>query len=246
MTADEAVIYTRGDDGIAWITLHRPHVHNALDQRTMNALAGALDLYDADDDAAVAVLRGAGPSFCAGADVTAFGQSTSARRRLRGLSEALLQRDKYKPLIAAAHGHVIGAGLRLLLLADLALCAADARLCVSEVRHGLDAGPYWALLGARAGDAFAMEVAATGRTFIGSEAAARGVVAKSVPESRLKQEASNLARQLQAQPNEALRALVEARRSELRRLEFAAWLTRGRDLAWGRVSASSMRGDATR
>ncbi len=226
----DVVTYARDHDGVVELTLRREKVHNALDQATLDALGVSLDRYESDNEASVAILSGAGASFCSGADVKAF---RAGGGRLRGLPELFLVRDRYKPIIVAAHGHVIGAGLRLRLLADLAICAGDARLCVRELSNGLDAGPYHALLADRAGDAFAMDVTATGRSWSGEEAARRGIVVRSVPGERLRDEARGLAHELRRQPADALSALIEARRSGLRTLELSAWLTRGRTLSWG-------------
>ena len=230
-----SVTYQRDGDGIGWITLRREHVLNAINPAMMRDISAALDTFDADDSAPVAVLTGSGRAFCAGADVKEMRAQKSASdgsADLRRLPELLLVRDRYKPIVAAAHGHVVGAGLRLVLLADFALCAESALFRVPEVEHGLDAGPYWWLLQARAGDAFAADVVGTGRPWSGTEAAARGVVLRATAEDQLVPEAQALARQLAGRPLAALAALVHTRRAALRRLELAAWASRDRGLGW--------------
>ena len=239
MTADTdaeiCVTYERDGDAIGWITLRRERVLNAINTAMMRDMAAALDAFDADDSARVAVLTGSGRSFCTGADVKEMrGQqgAPGSGAELKRLPELLLTRDQYKPIVAAAHGHVVGAGLRLVLLADFALCGESALFRVPEVQHGLDGGPYWWLLQARAGDAFAADVVGTGRPWSGTEAAARGVVMRATADDRLIPEARTLARQLADRPVAALTALVHTRRAALRRLELAAWSSRDRSLGW--------------
>jgi enoyl-CoA hydratase/carnithine racemase len=231
----ELVTYDRDADGIAQITMRRDRALNAINPAMMRALGDALETFHEDEAASVAVLTGAGRAFCAGADVKempALAGPVEAGSDLQKLPDLMLNRDSHKPVVAAAHGHVVGAGLRLVLLADFALCAESTRFRVAEVHHGLDGGPYWWLLQARAGDAFAMDVVGTGRTWSGSEAAARGVVMRATSDAALLAEARELAAVLTGQPRQALAALVEARRTALRALELTAWTTRGRGLGW--------------
>jgi enoyl-CoA hydratase len=242
IAAETSVTYERDDGGIGWITLRRERVLNAINSAMMRDMAAALDAFDADGSARVAVLTGSGRSFCTGADVKEMRAphgAPDAGADLRRLPEMLLVRDQYKPIVAAAHGHVVGAGLRLVLLADFALCAESAVFRVPEVQHGLDGGPYWWLLQARAGDPFAADVVGTGRPWSGTEAAARGVVMRATAGDRLVPEARELARQLADRPVAALTALVHTRRAALRRLELAAWSSRDRGLGWATGHAAA-------
>ena len=161
--AQKSVTYERDDDGIGWITLRRERVLNAIDSAMMRDLASALDAFDKDDSAQVAVMSGSGRAFCVGADIKEVRTHVAqdGESDLKRLPDLLLVRDRYKPIVAAAHGHVVGAGLRLVLLSDFALCAGSTQFRVPEVDHGLDGAPYWLLLQARAGDAFAADVVGT-------------------------------------------------------------------------------------
>jgi enoyl-CoA hydratase/carnithine racemase len=240
------VTYARDADSIGRITLRRAHKLNALNPTMLLALQSAFAAFDADESAAVAVLAGDGRAFCAGADTTEMpGLSVTPGEGvdLRTLPDVFLLRDRYKAVIAAAHGHVVGAGLRLVLLSDFAVCAETTRFRVPEIGHGLDGGPYWHHLQARAGDAFAADVVGTGRTWSGTEAADRGVVMGAAPDDELAKRVDELAIQLSGQPRAALRALVETRRISLRRLEMDAWTTRGRGLGWT-SPAMATEGDA--
>jgi enoyl-CoA hydratase/carnithine racemase len=232
--AQKSVTYERDDDGIGWITLRRERVLNAIDSAMMRDLASALDAFDKDDSAQVAVMSGSGRAFCVGADIKEVRTHVAqdGESDLKRLPDLLLVRDRYKPIVAAAHGHVVGAGLRLVLLSDFALCAGSTQFRVPEVDHGLDGAPYWLLLQARAGDAFAADVVGTCRTWSGAEAAARGVVIRATAEDQLVPDAKALARQLAGKPPAALAALVRARRTALRRLELDAWSSRDPALNW--------------
>jgi enoyl-CoA hydratase/carnithine racemase len=228
------VTYDVDGDGIAQIMLRREHVLNAINSAMMRALRAAIDEFHEDDSARVAVISGAGRAFCAGADLREIPTAGSVEpaEDLARMSEAVLSREEHKPMIAAVHGHVVGAGLRLALLCDFMLCAESAQLRAPEVSHGLNAGSFWWMLQARAGDSFAMEVVATGRPFSGVEAAARGIATRAVPEAELFAEASGLARRIAEQPPAAMSALTETRRAALRQFELNAWATRGRGLRW--------------
>jgi enoyl-CoA hydratase len=230
---EDLVSYTTAG-GIGRITLRRERSLNAINAAMMRQLGEALNAFEEDDSAAVALLTGQGRAFCAGADLrekTARTATDPAEDRSR-LSDLFLVRDQYKPIVAAVQGHAIGMGLRLTLLCDFADCSESAQFRAPEIGHGIDGGDYWWLLQARAGDAFAMEVVATGRSWGGQEAYDRGLVTRCVADDRLTFEAEGLAGVLAEQPLRALSALVETRRSALRRLHMESWVTRARGLSW--------------
>jgi E-phenylitaconyl-CoA hydratase len=228
------VSYRNAGHGVGHLVLQRPEKLNAVHRPMMRDLTVAFAAFHADDDAAVAVLSGAGRAFCAGADVahraTAAGPAAPGEDLAR-LPDLFLSRDAVKPIVAAAHGHVVGMGLRMVLLADLALCSPSTRFRAPEVVQGLDGAPYWWLLRERAGDAFATHAVATGSAWSGEEAAQRGIVARCTPETDLPGAAQSLAEELAGTPRAALSALVETRRHALRATEAAAGRTRLRATA---------------
>ena len=77
----DAVLY-RADDGVAWITLNRPEQRNAVSPELTAAMDAALLQFEQDDDAWVALLTGAGPNFCAGADLKALAAGRAADERV--------------------------------------------------------------------------------------------------------------------------------------------------------------------
>jgi methylglutaconyl-CoA hydratase len=128
--------------GIARVTLNRPAKHNAFDEALIAALAEAFAGFAAVPPRAV-MLAGVGPSFCAGADAEwmrrAAGWSEAENRADAGaLSDMLAAIDQCPaPVIAIAHGAVMGGGVGLLACADLAVAHPGARFALSEVRLGI-------------------------------------------------------------------------------------------------------------
>ena len=125
-------------DGVAWITLNRPEVLNALDTDLAAALADQAERAAADESVTVVVVRGAGRAFCSGMDRTAMARGTVReafyRHWIRGLN---CLEDMPKISIAVLHGWSIGGGLQLALACDLRLASRDAVIGLGATRHGL-------------------------------------------------------------------------------------------------------------
>ncbi|WP_028656958.1 crotonase/enoyl-CoA hydratase family protein [Nocardioides sp. J54] len=117
------------------LRLNRPHVRNAIDQALASAVASALDELDADDDLRIAVLTGAGGTFCSGMDLKAFarGERVVTHRGFGGITE----RPPEKPIIAAVEGWALAGGCEMALACDLLVAARDARFGIPEVKRGL-------------------------------------------------------------------------------------------------------------
>ncbi|MEU7903435.1 crotonase/enoyl-CoA hydratase family protein [Actinoplanes sp. NPDC049118] len=118
------------------IRLNRPAVRNAVDAATARALERAVDAFEVDPDALVAVLTGSGPVFCAGMDLKAAARGEYPVTEGRGLL-GLTARPPRKPLIAAVEGAALAGGCELALAADLIVAAEDAAFGIPEVRRGL-------------------------------------------------------------------------------------------------------------
>ena len=163
-------------DGIGVITLNRPQARNAVDLATTEALAAALDEFDARDDVAVLVLTGAGGTFCAGMDLKAFARGERPRIEGRGFA-GLTEAPPAKPLIAAVEGWALAGGCELALSADLIVAARDARFGIPEVKRGLFAAGGGVLRLAKALPyQRAMEMALTGDPLPAEEAHRFGLV----------------------------------------------------------------------
>src|ERR1043166_1799023 len=167
------------DGPVVVVTIDRPEVANAVDRVTAEALAGAFRAFEADDGLAVAVLAGAGGTFCAGADLKALRDPDRANRLAAdgdgpmGPTRMLLS----KPVIAAVEGHAVAGGLELALWCDLRVAASDAVFGVYCRRWGvplIDGGTI--RLPRPVGHSHAMDLTLPGRGVSGEEAVRMGLV----------------------------------------------------------------------
>ena len=178
-------------DGVFRITLNRPEVHNAFDDSMVEALRQAVERAAMDREARVVLLAGAGPSFCAGADIAWMRESGGAGkeenlRSAERMARLFLSMDRLgKPLVARVHGAAIGGGLGLAAVSDIALAASGAVFALSEVRLGIIPAVIAPYLVRRVGPGRARELVLTGRRFRGDEALAFGLVNRVVDDSLL-------------------------------------------------------------
>ncbi|MCZ2818487.1 crotonase/enoyl-CoA hydratase family protein [Modestobacter sp. VKM Ac-2984] len=171
-----APVLTEVTDGVGVLTLNRPAAKNAVDLATTEALAAAIDEFEARDDVAVLVLTGAGGTFCAGMDLKAFARGERPRIEGRGFA-GLTEAPPAKPLIAAVEGWALAGGCELALSADLVVAARDARFGIPEVKRGLFAAGGGVLRLAKALPyQRAMEMALTGDPLPAEEAHRFGLV----------------------------------------------------------------------
>lgn len=131
------VIYD-AKDGVAWLTLNRPAVLNALDTALAAALADHAERAAADPEVTAVVVRGTGRAFCSGMDRTALAAGTVGEPFFRHWIRALNSlEDMPKVVVAVLHGYSIGGGLQLALACDLRLASEDAVIGLGATRHGL-------------------------------------------------------------------------------------------------------------
>lgn len=171
---------------IANVTLQRPEVHNALSQALIVELTRAVDALGADAAVRVIVLRGAGKSFCAGADLR-YMQDSMKFGPAENLQDALAFADLFhalrrapQPVVVAAHGAVYGGGVGLVAASDIAGCTRDARFCLSEVKLGLIPSVISPFVLERIGMTAYRRYALTAEVLDGAEAKRVGLVAESV------------------------------------------------------------------
>jgi enoyl-CoA hydratase len=189
------------------VTIDRPEVRNAVDRPTAEALADAFRAFEADDEAAVAVLTGAGGSFCSGADLTAVSEGRGNRVEQDGDGPMGPTRMRLtKPVVAAIEGHAVAGGLELALWADLRVAASDAVLGVFCRRWGvplIDGGTV--RLPRLIGESRAMDLVLTGRPVDAAEALAMGLVNRVSEPGRAREDAVALATQVAGFPRTCTR-----------------------------------------
>lgn len=192
---------------VTTVVIDRPQVRNAVDGPTAHALAEAFRAFDADDGQAVAVLTGAGGTFCAGADLHAVGTERGNRVAPEGdgpMGPTRMQLGK--PVIAAVEGHAVAGGLELAIWCDLRVVAQDAVLGVYCRRWGvplIDGGTV--RLPRLVGAGRAMDLILTGRSVEAAEALAIGLADRVVEPGTAREAAEQLARELAGLPQECLR-----------------------------------------
>ncbi len=190
-------------DGVATLTLNRPQVMNALDAGMIARLCELCERVRDDSSVRAVVLRGAGPAFLAGGDVTVFHANLPrlpqlVEQQARELNRAVLAlRRAPKPVLASVHGAVAGAGVSLLAAADLAIAADDTQFTLAYSRIGASpdgGGTYFLprLIGMRR----ALEIALLPDRFDARRAYELGLVNWVVPGTELAAATDNLARRL--------------------------------------------------
>ncbi len=141
MTAD--IVLMDVTDGVATITLNRPDTHNAFDEHVIAALSGKLDVLRLEKDVFAVVLRGAGKSFSAGADLNWMKRAagfTEAQNKSDALVLANMLNKLYtmpKVTIACGHGAAMGGGMGLAACCDIVIADKNAVFALSEVKLGL-------------------------------------------------------------------------------------------------------------
>ncbi len=147
----EHISFDRRDDGVVVVTLDRPEALNAANVRMHHEMAEVWAVVDADADARVAVVTGAGRAFSAGGDLemidemmTDYDALLAQWRDARAVVEKML--DAQKPIVSAINGVAVGAGLAVALLADVSVIGRSARLSDGHARLGVAAGDHAALL----------------------------------------------------------------------------------------------------
>ncbi|MGH7393326.1 MAG: enoyl-CoA hydratase/isomerase family protein [Candidatus Rokuibacteriota bacterium] len=196
---------------IATITLNRPGARNALDMAMRRELLAALDDVEADAEARVVVLTGAGEHFCAGGDVKLMREhrhtAAEGRARVEALNRMVLRLvDFPRPTIAMVDGYAVGAGCNLALCCDLVVASDRAKFGEVFGKIGLapDGGGTW-LLPRTVGLARAKELIFTADIIGAAEAASIGLVNHVVPHAELRAATRALAARIAAGPPAVVR-----------------------------------------
>ena len=218
MSADR--VQTALAAGVLTLTLDRPDKRNAIDATMVEELLRSLERAELDAGVRVVAVRGAGPDFCAGADLEELLASVArtpdenARSALR-LGEVFLRmRALPKPVVAVVHGRAIAGGCGLATACDLVLARADAQLGYPEVRRGFVPAMVLAILRRIVGEKVAFDLVATGRLLSAEEARGLGLVSRAIPPERFEGEVAEVLGSLAAASPTAL-ALIKRQLYEL-------------------------------
>ena len=216
----QTLLYEQAEH-VVTLTLNRPDQHNAVNQTMNGELHDAWQRFRDDDHAFVLVLTGAGETtFCAGWDlqdaseVGELGDYDAYRVGLYnspGACGYTRRADIFKPVIAAVNGYAFAAGLENALLADIRIASENAEFGALERRWNIVGGDGMTVrLPLVVGFAKAMELVITGRRIDAAEALAIGLVNEVVPTGQALSRAQQLAAQIAALPQGAIRSDKES------------------------------------
>ncbi len=201
-------VTTEEVDEVWTIILDRREVKNAVDRQTADQLVNAFRRFEADEQARVAVLWGAGGTFCAGADLHAFARGEGNRVQPDGDGPMGPTRmELSKPVIAAVSGHAVAGGLELALWCELRVAEKDAVFGVFCRRWGvplIDGGTV--RLPRVVGMGRALDMILTGRPVKADEALLMGLCNRVVEVGTARKAAEKMARQIAAFPQTCLRS----------------------------------------
>jgi enoyl-CoA hydratase len=238
-------VTTQREGAVTTVTLHRPGARNAVDRDTALELADAFRAFEADAAASVAVLWGAGGTFCAGADLRAFSEGRGNRCEPdgdgpMGPSRIVLS----KPVIAAVSGFAVAGGLELACWCDLRVVEDDATFGVYCRRWGvplIDGGTV--RLPRLIGQSRALDMILTGRPVSAREALEIGLANRLVPKGEALPASQVLASEIARFPQETLRS---DRRSLYEQWDKSLAEALANEFALGERNLEAARSGATR
>jgi enoyl-CoA hydratase/carnithine racemase len=204
------VLLEAADDGVATLTLNRPHRHNAWNPVLERRFYELLDEAGHDERVRAVVLTGTGRSFCPGVDSQRLHGIAGSAMDLTGRTSPAFTYAFRKPLIAAINGACAGLGLVQALMCDVRFAARGAKFATSFSRRGL-AGEYgitW-LLPRLIGTERAMDLLISGRTIDADEARELGLVSRVTEPGEVLKTATAYARDLAANCSPASMALIK-------------------------------------
>lgn len=199
-------LHLRIEGGVAAITLDRPDARNALNLPMCEELLAVAGLLKADATLRVAFIRGAGPAFCAGADLKERADKTKEWVRARRI-KAFAAYDALEalpfPVIAVVEGAAMGAGVEICTVCDFVVATPEAFFGTPEAQRGTIGATQ--RLSRIIGRALAKDMMYTGRRLTAEEAREAGFVSRVVPKERLEEELAAIAKSIAAAPVLAMR-----------------------------------------
>lgn len=206
--AEQYVLTTRDERGVATLTLNRPQQFNALSQEMMAALQTELEALADDAAVRVVVIGAQGKAFCPGHDL----KQMKANPSLEYYQSLFAQCSKlmmtiqrlHAPVIARVHGIATAAGCQLVAMCDLAIASSDAKFAVSGINVGLFCSTPGVALSRNVGRKQAFEMLVTGDFIDAETARERGLVNRVVPADQLDAEIDKLITSILSKPGSAL------------------------------------------
>ncbi|HZN99621.1 MAG TPA: enoyl-CoA hydratase/isomerase family protein [Burkholderiales bacterium] len=226
------VLLVENRGAVRILTMNRPEKRNALNSELTQGLLDALHAADADESVGCLVLTGAGPGFCAGADLSEFKdlqQAVAAENRAELTMQLHLAFSRIRvPVVSAINGHAMGGGAGLAIAADMAVMAETAKLGYPEPKHGIVAAIVMANLVRQVGRKAAFELVALGEPIDAQRALQLGMVNRVVPLLQVMSDAVEIGEKLAGVKRPAM---SETKRlfHEVADLPLAPALERGRD-----------------
>jgi enoyl-CoA hydratase/carnithine racemase len=214
------------------LTMNRPEKRNALNSELTQSLLAELRHADTDETVGCLILTGAGPGFCAGADLTEFKglqDPRAAEERAELTMQLHLAFSRIsKPIVTAINGAAMGGGAGLAIAGDIAVMAQSAKLGYPEAKHGIVAAIVMANLVRQVGRKAAFELVALGEPVDSARALQLGMVNRVVPDQDLISQALSFAEKLAGLARPAM-AQTKRLFHEVADLPLAPALERGRD-----------------
>ena len=237
--ASHGAVSTRTDERVTVVTIERPERRNAVDLATASALFDAFQSFDADPNADVAVLTGAGSAFCAGADLKAIAEGETRPIEPDGAFAPMgpTRLRLGKPVIAAIEGPAVAGGMELALWCDLRIAARSAVFGFFNRRFGvplIDLGTI--RLPRIVGHGRALELILTGRAVGADEALSIGLVNELTEDGQALARAIELSRTLCAYPQAAMR---NDRMSAIEQWDLSGSAAIANEVAWALKTLAS-------
>ena len=197
-----AHVLTEIRDGVAWLTLDAPEERNTLTAPMVAEIVAAMDAFEADESVGAVVVTGAGPAFCAGANLGNL--RTATKESLANVYEGFLRVARSPlPTLAAVNGPAVGAGMNLALGCDVRIAAERARFDTRFLQIGLHPGGGHTWMQRRiVGPQAAMAAVVFGQVLDGREAERVGLVYRCVPDGELIEAAQAFAAGAASAPRE--------------------------------------------
>ncbi|MEM1403521.1 MAG: crotonase/enoyl-CoA hydratase family protein [Pseudomonadota bacterium] len=208
MSGNEVLTEVMG--GTLLITLNRPEAKNAANKALAVGLAAAIDELESNDELRVAILTGAGGTFCSGMDLKAFVTGETPSIEGRGFA-GLTEYRSSKPIIAAVEGYALAGGFELAISCDLVVAANDSKFGIPEVKRGLAAAAGGLVkLPKQIPSRIAMELALTGDFISADRAYELGLINRVVESGGAVEGAKALADSIAANGPLAVKASLAA------------------------------------